>query len=67
MEDIPQSLHKDNSHSLLFTSTDVFTLHLHYVSSASMITQNCHEDTLGSQSGDPKIKEKFFIPKKGTL
>lgn len=64
MEDIPHSLNKYNFHNLLFTSTDVFTLHLHHASSASMITQKCHEDT---QSGKPKVKEKFFISKKGTL
>lgn len=29
-----------------------------------MIIQKCHEDM---QPDDPKVREKLFIPKKGTL
>lgn len=68
MEDIPHSLHKNNflfKTASFLASTDVFTLHLHHLlSSASMIIQKCHEDM---QPDDPKVREKLFIPKKGTL
>lgn len=51
--------------ALFLASTGIFTLHLHCLFSFTLvIIQKCHEDT---QPGDPKVREKLFMPKKGSL
>lgn len=51
--------------ALFLASTGIFTLRLRCLfSSAPVIIQKCHEDM---QPGDPNVREKLFIAKKGTL